>query len=63
MAPEIPHIDPYLFECQFKAFRKFIEEESGSPFVSFAGDRYIEEHEEYKSDIYHAGRDALAFEV
>ncbi len=62
MAPDTPPIDPYLFECQRKAFKKFVEEKSGSPFVSFASDRYIEEHEKYKSEIYHAGRDALAFQ-
>ena len=63
MAPDAPHIDLYSFECQCEAFRKFIEEQSGSPFVSFERDRYIEEHEKYKSDIYDAGRDALAFEA
>ena len=62
MAPDTPPIDPYLFECQRKAFKKFVEEKSGSPFVSFASDRYIEEHEKYKSEIYHAGRDALALD-
>ena len=62
MAHDTPHIDPYLFERQLEAFRKFIEEQSNSPFVSFASDRYIEEHEKYKSEIYHAGRDALAFQ-
>lgn len=62
MAPDTPHIDPYLFECQVKAFRKFVEEQFGTPFVSFASDRYIEEHEKYKSKIYYAGRDALTFQ-
>ena len=62
MAPDTPQIDLYRFECQCEAFRKFIEEQSRSPFVSFASDRYIEEHEKYKFGIYHAGRDALAFD-
>lgn len=62
MTLDTPHIDPYLFERQLEAFRKFVEEQSDSPLVSFASNRYIEEHEKYKSDIYHAGRDALAFQ-
>ena len=62
MILDTPHIDPYLFERQLKAFRKFVEEHFGCPFVSFAADRYIQKHEKYKSDIYQAGRDALAFE-
>ena len=62
MAPDIPHIDLYHFKCQRKAFTKFVEEKSGLPFVSFAGDRYIKKHEKYKSGIYDAGQDALAFE-
>ena len=62
MASDTPHIDPYLFERQLEAFRQFVEEESGRPFVSFASDRYIEKHEKYKSEIYPAGRHALAFE-
>ena len=63
MTHNTPHIDPYLFECQLEAFRKFVEEKSGLPFVSFASDPYIEKHEKYKSEIYHAGRAALAFQA
>ena len=63
MAHDTPHIDPYLFERQLEAFKKFVEEKSDPPFVSFASNRYIEEHEKYKSDIYHAGREALAFQT
>ena len=62
MASDMPHIDPYLFECRREAFTKFVEEKSGSPFVSFASNCYIEKHEKYKSEIYYAGRDALAFQ-
>ncbi len=62
MTFDTPHIDLYRFECQRKAFTKFVEEKSGLPFVSFAGDRYIKKHEKYKSGIYDAGQDALAFE-
>ena len=60
MAPDIPHIDLYHFECQCEAFRKFIEEQSGSPFVSFASNTYIQKKEGYKPKIYYDGRDALA---
>lgn len=49
MTLDTPRIDPYLFECQLEAFRKFVEEKSSSPFVSFESNRYIEEHEKYKS--------------
>ena len=62
MAPDTPHVDPYLFECQLKAFRKFVEEKSGSPFVSFASNTYIQIKEGYKSKIYCDGRDVLALD-
>lgn len=62
MAPDTPQIDPYLFECQCEAFRKFIEEQSGSPFESFASNAYIQKKEGYKLKIYYDGRDALAFD-
>lgn len=62
MAPDTHHIDPYLFKCQRKAFTKFVEEKSGLPFVSFASNPYVKEHEGYKSEIYYTGGDALAFQ-
>ncbi len=62
MSPDTPHIDPYLLECQRKAFTKFVEEKSGLPFVSFASNPYVKKHEGYKSEIYYAGGDALAFQ-
>ena len=62
MAPDTPQIDLYRFECQCEAFRKFIEEESGSPCVSFAYNTWIQRKESYKPKIYCDGRDALAFE-
>lgn len=62
MSSDIPHIDPYLFECRCEAFRKFIEEQSGSPFVSFASNTYIQKKEGYKPKIYYDGRDALALD-
>lgn len=62
MSPDTPHIDPYLLECQRKAFTKFVEEKSGLPFVSFASNPYVKKHEGYKSEIYYAGGGALAFQ-
>ncbi len=61
MTPDTPHIDPYLFERQLEAFRAFVEEPFGITFVSFKSNLYIEKHEKYKSEIYHAGRKTLAF--
>ena len=62
MAPDMPHIDSYLFERQLEAFTKFVEEKSGLPFVSFASNPYVKKHEGYKSEIYYAGGNALAFQ-
>lgn len=56
-----PHIDPYLFQRHFEAFKAFVEEKSGIAFVSFASNPYTEEQEGYKYGIYRAGREALAF--
>ena len=61
MAHDTPHIDPYLFERQLEAFRVFVEKKSGIPFVSFAGNPYIQKQEGYKYKIYDDGRDALGF--
>ena len=58
-----PTIDPYLFEKQFEAFQKFVEEQSNVPFVSFAYNPYTTEQEGYKSEIYKAARDKLAFQA
>ena len=63
MVPNAPHIDPYLFQRQFEAFRAFVEGKSGITFVSFASNPYTEEQEGYKYDLYRAGRDALAFQT
>ena len=62
MATDQPHINPYLFQRQFEAFRTFIEERSGVALVSFMRNPYIEKHEDYKYEIYRAGRDALSFQ-
>ena len=56
-------IDPYLFEKQFEAFQKFVEEQSNIPFVSFASNPFTDEQEGYKYEIYRAARDKLAFQA
>ena len=61
MAHDTPHVDPYLFDRQLKAFRKFVEEKSRSPFVSFAANHYTRKQEGYKYKIYDDGREALGF--
>jgi len=58
-----PTIDPYLFEKQFEAFKKFVEDQSSFPFVSFASNPYTDEQEGYKYQIYRAARDKLAFQA
>jgi predicted restriction endonuclease len=62
MASDRSHIDPYLFERQFKAFRAFVKEESGIEFASFASNPYTEKQEGYKYHIYTAGRAQLGFQ-
>lgn len=54
-------IDPYLFEQQLEAFKKFVEEKSGIKFSSFAAHPYIEEQEGYKYDLYVEARKILDF--
>ena len=56
-------IDPYLFEKQFEAFQKFVEEQSNIPLVSFASNPFTDEQEGYKYEIYRAARDKLAFQA
>lgn len=63
MTIDTPHIDSYLFQQQFEAFRTFVEKQSGVAFVSFASNPYTEEQEGYKYVIQRAGRDALAFQT
>ena len=62
MAPDTPHIDPYLFERQLEAFKAFVKEKSGITFRTFTSNPYTQKHEGYKYEIYSAGRDALAFQ-
>jgi predicted restriction endonuclease len=63
METKKPTIDPYLFEKQFEAFIKFIEDQSSVPFVSFASNPYTDEQEGYKYEIYREARDKLAFQA
>jgi hypothetical protein len=63
MATDKPHIDPYLFQRQFEAFKVFVEEQAGVAFVSFASNPYTEKQEGYKHEIHRAGRYALAFQA
>jgi predicted restriction endonuclease len=63
MALENPHINPYLFEQQVRAFKSYVEEQSGLAFVSFASNPYTEKQEGYKYEIHRAGREALAFQA
>ncbi len=58
----MPHIDPYLFQQQFEAFKIFVAEQSSIAFLSFASNPYTEGQEGYKYEIHHAGRAALAFQ-
>lgn len=58
-----PTIDPYLFEKQFEAFQKYVEEQSNIPFVSFSSHPYTDEQEGYKYDIYRTARNNLAFQA
>ncbi len=57
-----PHVNPYLFERQLEAFQRFVEEQSGVAFVSFASNPYTEKQEGYKYEIHRAAREALAFQ-
>jgi predicted restriction endonuclease len=59
----IPTIDPYLFEKQFEAFKKFIEEQSNVRFTSFRSNPYTEKQEGYKDEIYKTAREKLAFQT
>jgi predicted restriction endonuclease len=62
MGTDQPHINPYLFQRQFEAFRVFVEERSSVALVSFTQNPYIGNHEAYKYQINRAGRDMLAFQ-
>lgn len=63
MSIQKPQIDPYLFERQFYAFIKFVEEQTNVSFKSFASHPYTEENEGYKYEIYRLARIALSFQA
>ena len=56
-----PIINPYLFEKQYDAFIKFVEEKSNIAFVSFASHPYTDQQEGYKYQIYRVARNKLSF--
>ncbi len=57
-----PIIDPYLFEQQLSAFKKFIEEESKVSFESFSSNPYLDDQVKLKIKIYGEGRKKLNFQ-
>lgn len=59
----MPQIDPYLFERQLAAFKKFVEEKADVSFVSFASHPYTEQQEGYKYEIHRSARAALSFQT
>lgn len=63
MAGIKPTINPYLFEKQFEAFKKYVEEKAAVPFTSFTSNPYTYKQEGYKYEIYRAARDELVFQV
>lgn len=56
-----PNIDMYLFEKYFELFLKLVEAKSKTKFISFPSNRYTEENEGYKDDIYEKARLILQF--
>ncbi len=58
-----PRINPYLFEKQFEAFQKFVEEKSNMRFISFTSNPYTYKQEGYKDEIYKEARDKLNFQT
>jgi hypothetical protein len=57
-----PRIDPYLFHCQFHAFKSFVEAKSGVEFRSFKANQYTNAEEGYKDDVYQLARNTLGFD-
>jgi hypothetical protein len=57
----LPQIDEFCFEKQLRAFKRFVEDTSGIPLVSFGSNPYLEDHEGYKYEIYRKARKALDF--
>jgi len=56
-------IDIFLFEQQFQRFREHVIKESGEDLTSFSSNRYTEEQESYKDNLYRDARRLLKFET
>jgi hypothetical protein len=54
-------IDEFCFEKYFQLFISLVESKSKTFFVSFPANRFTEEQEGYKDDIYEKARNALGF--
>lgn len=57
----IQKIDIFNFEKYFQLFKSLVEAKSKTPFTSFPANRYTEEQEGYKDDIYEKARNNLKF--
>ncbi|MBU0767193.1 HNH endonuclease [Patescibacteria group bacterium] len=57
----VHRIDVYCFEKCFDLFIDLVEEQSKAKFISFPANRYTEENEGYKDEIYEKARDYLQF--
>lgn len=63
MAAENPHVDPYLFDLQFVAFRAFVEAKPPHDRLErFASHPYIDDQEGYKYNVHATARASLGFE-
>ncbi len=54
-------IDEFCFEKYFNLFKSLVESESNATFISFPSNRYTEQNEGYKDDIYEKARNTLDF--
>ena len=54
------HIDPYLFNQYFNAFKTFVEKKSNVTFESFISNPYTEEQEGYKNQLFINARSKLS---
>lgn len=62
MTPDIPHVPKALFLKRLEDFKRFIRQQGGVPFQSFAH-HYTDRQESYKYDIYKEGREQLSFQA
>lgn len=56
------HIAPFPFKELFLQFKADVKTRSGMLFHSFKGNKYTDDQEGFKNDIYKLGRDALEFD-